>query len=306
MRKTYHICLASHDEVMHRSEEDYVYDVNCLAVAVARTESRALADAFMSSHDHFCVQSDDVIELAFVRRNAYSRYFNNKYGRRGRLGEREHFVSELNGIRHVTAAVSYVNRNPLHHGISQTPFGYRYCSSNVVFQAELGKVYSGSLLPAGKRYLYLPGNCRLPESFRMDTAGMVLQEDIIDVRYVEELYVTPRSYLYMMNRYSDEKWVAEQKEENPSEPAVTLETIEQALMEENEEKMVSNEKGRINMSALTDLELCEIIDSQYVPRYGQSSVYGLSERQRHRIGNEIWLKYNRRVTESQIRRCLAL
>ena len=271
MRKTYHFCLASHEEVMHRSEEDFIYDVNCFAVAVVRTESRALADAVMSSHDHFCAQTDNISELAYLRRNAYTRYFNTKYGRKGRLGEKEQFVIELRGVRHVTAAVSYVNRNPLHHGICPTPFGYRFCSSNSVFQSELGKGYSGPFLSPSKRYRYLPGNVTLPESFRMDASGMVLQEDIIDVRYVEELYVTPRSFLYMMNRYSDEKWI-----------------------------------GWTNMSALTDIELCTIIDTKYVPRCGCTSIYGLSERQKHRIGNDLWAKYGRRTTEKQIRRCLAM
>ena len=306
MRKTYHFCLASHDEVMHRSEEDYIYDVNCFAVAVARTESRALADAVMSSHDHFCAQTDDISGLAFLRRNAYTRYFNTKYGRKGRLGEKEQFVSELRGIRHITAAVSYVNRNPLHHGISPTPFGYRFCSSNAAFQADLGKGYNGPFLPSWKRYHYLPGNVILPESFRMDPSGMVLHEDIIDVRYVEELFVTPRAYMYMMNRYSDEKWIAEQKEEDSSEPAVTLETIERALMDGNTERMRSNEKGWTDLSALTDMELCTIIDTRYVPGYGCPSVYALSDSQKKRIGNDLWNKYRHRVSDRQIRRCLAM
>lgn len=304
MRKTYHFCVASHDEVMHRSEEDYIYDVNCFAAAVARTESRALADAIMSSHDHFCAQTDDIAGLAFLRRNAYTRYFNTKYDRKGRLGEKEQFVCELRGIRHVTAAVSYVNRNPLHHGICPTPFGYKYCSSNSVFQSELGKGYSGPLMPERKRYLHLPSNVVMPRSFRMDTSGMILQEDVIDVRYVEELYISPRAYMYMMNRTSDDKWIAEQKEEDASQPPVTLEMIEQALADENIERLKTNEKGWTDMSALTDIELCIIIDTKYVPKYGCTSVYGLSERQKQQIGNELWKQYRRRTTDKQIRRCL--
>ena len=140
----------------------------------------------------------------------------------------------------------------------------------------------------------------------MDASGMILQEDIIDVRYVEELYVKPRAFLYMMNRYSDEKWIAEQKEEDSSQPAVTLESIEQALLDENAEQMRSNEKGWTNMSVLTDTELCTIIDTRYVPGDGCTSIYGLSERQKHRIGNDLWAKYGSRTTENQIRRCLAM
>ena len=205
MRNTYHICLASHDEVLHRSVEDYIYDVNCFAVAVHRTDSRALADAFMSTHDHSCVQSDDIKHFSFIRRNAYTRYFNAKYERKGRLGDTYCFITELEGIRRIVTAVSYVNRNPLHHGLTSTPFGYKYCSANAIFRRELGK---GSIEPAANQHIrhrFLPRNCSLPDSFRVDESGMILQDDIIDVRYVEELYVTPRSYLYMMNRYSDEK-----------------------------------------------------------------------------------------------------
>lgn len=86
MRNTYHICLASHDEVLHRSVEDYIYDVNCFAVAIDRTDTRALAYACMSTHDHSCVQTDDIKHVSFIRRNAYTRYFNAKYERKGAAG----------------------------------------------------------------------------------------------------------------------------------------------------------------------------------------------------------------------------
>lgn len=304
MRNTYHICLASHDEVLHRSVEDYIYDVNCFAVAVHRTDSRALADAFMSTHDHSCVQTDDIKYFSFIRRNAYTRYFNAKYERKGRLGDTDCFITELEGIRRIVTAVSYVNRNPLHHGLTSTPFGYKYCSANAIFRRELGK---GSIEPAANQHIrhrFLPRNCSLPDSFRVDESGMILQDDIIDVRYVEELYVTPRSYLYMMNRYSDEKWMKEQLEEDPLRPAVTLDMIEQASLDESVECMKSNEHGRVNLSSMTDLELCGIIDNEYVPLYGKSSVYHLTDGEKAEVGNKLWSRFRRSVSEKQIRRCL--
>ena len=306
MRSTYHVCLASHDEVLHRSVEDYIYDVNCFAVAVHRTESRALADAFMSTHDHSCVQTDDVTQVTRIRRNAYTRYFNAKYGRKGRLGEQHCFVAELNGVRRIVAAVSYVNRNPLHHGLTSTPFGYKFCSSNAVFRTELGK---GEKVPASNQWIrhrFLPRNCSLPDTFRIDDSGMILQEDIIDVRYVEELYVTPRSYLYMMNRYSEEKWAKEQLAEDPFHPPVTLEMIEQSVADEPVERLLSNEHGRVDITALTDLDLCGMIDDDYVPRYGKHSVYHLTDGEKSEIGNDLWRKYRRKVSDNQIKRCLVM
>lgn len=306
MRNTYHICLASHDEVLHRSVEDYIYDVNCFAVAVHRTESRALADAFMSTHDHSCVQTDDVKQVSFIRKNAYTRYFNAKYERKGRLGEQDCFITELEGVRRIVAAVSYVNRNPLHHGLTSTPFGYKYCSANAVFRKELGKEAVEPATNQQIRHRFLPRNCSLPDTFHIDESGMILQEDIIDVRYVEELYVTPRSYLYMMNRFSDEKWMKEQLEEDPLRPAVTLEMIEQASLDDPVDQMKSNEHGRVNLSSISDLELCGMIDNDYVPRLRKRSVYHLTDGEKAYIGNKLWSQYRRNVSEKQIRRCLIL
>ena len=306
MRNTYHICLASHEEVLHRSVEDYIYDVNCFAVAVHRTESRALADAFMSTHDHSCVQTDDVKQVSFIRKNAYTRYFNAKYERKGRLGEQDYFITELEGVRRIVAAVSYVNRNPLHHGLTSTPFGYKYCSANAVFRKELGKEAVEPATNQQIRHRFLPRNCSLPDTFHIDESGMILQEDIIDVRYVEELYVTPHSYLYMMNRFSDEKWMKEQLEEDPLRPAVTLEMIEQASLDDPVDQMKSNEHGRVNLSSISDLELCGMIDNDYVPRLRKRSVYHLTAGEKADIGNKLWSQYRRNASEKQIRRCLIL
>ena len=79
MRKTVHLCLSSHDEVMYRSEADLIMGFNCYAVAVLSTESRALADGFLSTHNHTLIQSDHPRETMFRSRNAYSRYFNTRY-----------------------------------------------------------------------------------------------------------------------------------------------------------------------------------------------------------------------------------
>ena len=173
-------------------------------------------------------------------------------------------ITELEGIRRIVTAVSYVNRNPLHHGMTSTPFGYKYCSANAIFRRELGK---GSIEPAANQHIrhrFLPRNCSLPDSFRVDESGM----------------------------------------EDPLRPAVTLDTIEQASLDESVEHMKSNEHGRVNLSSMTDLELCGIIDNEYVPLYGKSSVYHLTDGEKAEVGNKLWSRFRRSVSEKQIRRCL--
>ena len=42
MRKTYHVSLSSHDEVLFRNEADLIRGFNCLALATLETDSRLL------------------------------------------------------------------------------------------------------------------------------------------------------------------------------------------------------------------------------------------------------------------------
>ena len=46
MRKTFHISLSSHNEVMFRDEADLIRGFNSLALAIMETDSRLLADGF--------------------------------------------------------------------------------------------------------------------------------------------------------------------------------------------------------------------------------------------------------------------
>ena len=105
-----------------------------------------LADAEMSTHTHIGVRTENPYEMIERAWLLYTRYFNNKYRRQGRLGEKTPFVLELEGLHHILAAICYILRNPLHHGLSLTPFGYAHSSANTYFSKELGKFNHEELL----------------------------------------------------------------------------------------------------------------------------------------------------------------
>jgi len=318
MWETAHLCLSSHDEVMFRSQEDLNYGFNCFAMAVIQTESRALCESFLTTHYHAGVQSYEPKTVMHLTRNAYARYFNTKYERRGRLGEKVYFVTPLKGINRMLVAVNYILRQALHHGLTSTPFEYNNCSINALFKKELGKSTSVELMPDELKYLHMPSNYKIEDKYRMDASGLLLREDIIDCAYMESLYVTPRNFLFQMNAKSSEEWKNEQLREDSSCPVITMETIEPWADTSEIVRMYKNENGRPDLSAMTDLELCDIIDNQYVPRYSRSAgatIYTLSSRQRADIGNELYCKYKyggastkqgKYTTEKQIKRCAAI
>ena len=328
MRKTIHLCLSSHEEIMYRSEADLIMGFNCLALAILETESRLMGEGFMTTHHHYLVQTDDYEAVAHKNRYAYTRYFNAKYSRKGPLGESRCFALEVEGEYHTLSALNYVLRQGLHHGLSATPFGYPHCSANAFFRKEMGKDFTPPLLSPSGRKKYLPHNKQLPLNYRMDKNGMILREDIVDTSYVERLYVTPRSFCFYMNRVTDEKSIQKQKEENDL-PPVTLSAIESGVKEFDVEKSLRQEYGRVDTGRMTDLELCRIIDDICVPRIARhdagATIYTLSKTQREDIGNALLRAVqdvrcgavysrssladffeDRKVSDAQIRRCLAL
>ena len=147
----------------------------------------------------------------------------------------------------------------------------------------------------------------------MLASGLLLREDILDTSHVEMVYVSPRNFLFQMNRISDQKWIDEQKADKTKTPDITLALIETGVKELDVAECLRNEHGSVNPNRLTDMELCQIIDNDYLPRLTRSqdltpSVYSLTRTQRNDLGNKLWkaipLAYKKTVTIPQLRRCL--
>lgn len=302
--KTFHMCLSAGDEVYCRCENDFIRCFNSLALAVAETESQLLADSEMSTHVHECVRTGDPHMLMTRQRYSYSRYFNNKYGRKGRLGERLPCIVELDGLHHTITAICYVLRNALHHGVVSTPFGYPYSSVREYFRKELHGDYDPCVISAAMAGRHLPYKTRLPDGYQMSESGLILRESVINVADVEHMFVTPRSFLYYMNRLSGEEWLREQGRDDNDALPVTLEVIEAGVSHQSIPQMLANEHGRANYTAMTDMRLCEYLDNEVVGRYGRTSVYSLTRNEKAEIGNMLYR--TRHLPEAQIRRCLAM
>ena len=186
MKKTYHLCLSSDDEVMFRCREDFIRGINCLCLAAHYTEAILLAYVFMSNHVHIIVRTEDPQKFMIKFRYSYNKYFNAKYHRKGRIGEEKFFKIELIGLHHMLTAIAYVLRNPVHHGICATP---------------------GGTLPRKSAYRFIPSRSVLPESYQMNSEGMILPETVIDTQDIEHQFSTARSLLYYINRLSREEWI---------------------------------------------------------------------------------------------------
>lgn len=303
MKESFHICFTSHDEVLFRDEQDHGVFVNLMALRAFASEAEILADAEMSTHFHGCVFTENPVSFASALRMSYTKYFNAKYGRKGRMGEKYTFWQKIDGFYHLMTVQSYTLRNGLHHGAAPTAFGYPYCSVREMFAKDIGfSTENPAPLSRDQIAAFLPRYSEFPDHWRMNSSGVFLRRDFMELRRAEQYYGTPRNYLYQMNRLTDDSWKEEQLKDNTGTP-ITLSAIERAD-EKTVAQMLNNEYGRnFSPSRLQDLDVCRLIDQEFLPSYGVPSVYFLTETQKLRIGRQLRAEFH--LPEHQIRRCLA-
>jgi REP element-mobilizing transposase RayT len=287
-----HICIKSENELMHRDEEDYRSGITKMALAAYRTGTHIFAYAFMSTHVHMIVQSPDISKFVSNYRNAYTRWFNFKYSRKGRLGERYFHTVQLNSLYRILHAVNYVLRNPVHHLVTDTAIGYEFCSARYVFPSDfcLNEKRSGKT-----RSAFYSKNVSLPDSFWLNDKGMISPESFLEIPAVERLYMTAKNYIFCINRPS----YADIDKPNAKEKPLDISQIEPSY---DIEELQRNERRRSVKEYTNDMEVCRIVDKELL----KGSTYAqLSDEEKKRIASLVSRRLPR-CPLKQICRCLAI
>lgn len=304
MKKNYHLCLSAGEEVLFRDHEDYNRGFNCFAIALYKTGSTGLVESFMSTHCHELVQTEVPDDLMYNFRLPYSMYFNRKYHRSGKLGEKIHFTMEVVGYHHLLAAASYVLRNALHHGIVPIPYAYPHCSANAIFMKEMGKAPCQRLIDPRHYRQFIGKTAEYPDSYKMSENGIFLRESVLDIPQVENLFATPRTYNWYMSRKSSEEWEAEQGKDQNDKAPINLAAIETGVKTDSIAKMQIYESGKENYRRPSDIDICMEIDRNILPKYGKPSIYMLTRLEKQKIAEHLYR--NLKIGEKQIQRCLAM
>lgn len=307
-RRLYHICYTSHQEVLCRSYKDYCMMFNCVAQAVFRTHSNLLAYSIMSTHVHIVCECENPSDLVKRIRSSYTQMFNYRYCRKGSLGEESFFSDILEGRRHVTTAISYVVRNPLHHEVCSNPYAYPFSSVSQYFKNAMDRFSPdmGNMEEKGRyrsdiirRKNVLPDNVGLWKH-----SGMIKMEDVIDNVMVEGYFGSYRAFMYGLSRNDYEKWSEEQYEDNVAVDPVTIKTIEPFLSEEETAAIMKQNYNWLKEKRITDIELCDIIDRTHLPRLGKSGYAQLTAREADAIRRRLLHAFKSRISSKQLDRCL--
>ena len=304
MKESYHICFTSHQEVMFRDEEDHNMMLNLMALRAFASNTEILVDAEMSTHVHQNVFTSTPLAFAAALRMSYTKYFNHKYDRKGRFGEKYTYLLKVEGFNHQMVLLNYILRNGLHHGAAATALGYKYCTARELFAEDIG--LSSEIAASLSRQeiaSYLPRHSEFPDHYQMNAEGVFLRSSFMEIRRAEQYYASPRNYLYQMNRLTDESWSRDQELDRTGAP-ITLEMVENAD-EKTIAQMLKNESGRLfSRSRMQDMDVCHLIDHDLLPRYGATSVYQLTDTQKQRLAQQ--LQYEFHLPDAQIKRCLVI
>ena len=308
MKQLYHICITCHAETLFRDEKDPRCITNLLALVAFACQVEIWVDAMMATHLHLIVFGEPKQVRIFAGRlkMRIAKYHRGRHGGTGPLFDPETFVLCLDGNNHILAAISYVLRNGMHHGVSATPFGYRDCSVNDLFRADLGKApVRKEIVSRPEIAACLPRYAEFPDHYAMDMNGTFLRSSFEELRRVELYYKTPRAFLYQMNRLSSEEWEREQRKDNNAEAPVTLDRLEPGADSLSMAEWLENEKGyNYRPDRKTDMQVCQLIDGIYLPSFGKSSVYQLDDQSKIRLADR--LAREQRLPLAQLYRCLAV
>lgn len=288
---------------MFRDEEDHGMFINIMAIEGFRTGSEIMVDAEMSNHVHINAFTDCPVIFAGRTRMAYTKYVNRKYGRSGRFGEKGTYVLKVDGFNHQLVLSNYILRNGLHHGVAASAWGYPFCSIREMFARDMGTTPKPAVFTRREEIAgFLPRYADFPDTYVMDGNGVFLRSSFMEIRRIEQYYVTPRNFLYQMNRLTDETWIQDQLKDQTGKP-ITLADVEYGLDEKSITELLNNEHGRnFSRSRMQDLDVCRLIDREILPRNGSVTVYSLTDSKKKRIYD--LLRHDFHLPDTQIRRCL--
>lgn len=287
-----HICIKSENELMHRDEEDYRSGISKMALAAYHTGTHIFAYALMSTHIHIVAQSADISRFVSNYRNAYTRWFNVKYRRNGRLGERYFHTEHLDTLYRTLHAVNYVLRNPVHHLVTDTAMGYEFCSARYIFASDFCMDEGGT----GKaRSAFCSKNTSLPDSFWLNRQGMISPKSFLEISAVERLYMTPKNFLFCINRpsYADlDKPDGDEKPLNIGQIEPSFDIVE----------LQQNERRRSVKEYTKDIDICRLIDKEILAGRTYAELSALEKK---RVAAQV-SRLLPRCPLKQICRCLAI
>lgn len=274
----YHVCTDGLSRsVMFRDDTDYIFGMNDIPLCSCESGIKIYCFCLMSNHVHFILNGNEAECLAFIRKYKRLRSFRmrNRYGQSMYSGNSAHIsLKRLDDIEYQLNAMAYVMRNPLAAGIRLLPWQYPWGSAALYFShkaymagyRKLSELDRVSIISTLKTRMFLPGNYLIRDD------GLIWPGSYVDYPSVENLFGSPRKFLYYLSRNQD---------------------MENEIAD-----------GVIARSRYSDYELSVSAESLCLTKFGKSKPCDLDIERRYLLARELRRRYG--VSAKQIARVIGL
>ena len=200
MRDCWHICTRGlENEVIFKSDEDFIYGMNGVAVFALIYDLKILAFCLMDNHVHFVVQGSRDACIKFIR------YYKRRLSVLADMTVADECLKKIDDEEYLKRVIAYVLRNPMSAGLDAFPVTYRWGSGVLYFNGMYHSQEKVSVADVGRKELrkILGTRVVLPDNYRLTRDMCVDPACYVDYRAVEELYRSPARMMFYMSRNED-------------------------------------------------------------------------------------------------------
>lgn len=277
MRKSecyfFHVCTDGNElSWMFKDKEDFIHGVNRILICAFLTGVKVYAYSLMDNHVHFVLYGTMPQCKLFI--NKYKamtgRWIGLKYGMEQYLYHLSSQIIRIDSEEVLLDTISYIDRNPTVAGYRYLPVDYPWGSARFMFRKEVdfGPVRKISEISSRELRKLLRTRITVPGDLLVDSDGMLLPTQILEIAAAERLYKSPVRYIYFLSK--------------------KLEGKIELLMDQN------------GKSFIPDIEMRKIVENISNEMFGTSLIHTLDFNARIALARK--LRYEYASTPKQISR----
>lgn len=212
----YHLCSeGTKSDILFHREDEFREGMNIVALATAKSNILILAFCLMNNHFHF-ILSGTKEEVENFSKEITLQYHRRRYRWKiGTLTENIKWsiflIGDLNYLRN---SICYVLQNPVNASFPDLAFYYDWSSAGLYFKSKerimdecRDFIRSSSLTKTESREL-LHSKLRLPDEWILNNHGYVWPGNFVQYNLVNEIFSTPKNFLFHMLSKKNEEMVA--------------------------------------------------------------------------------------------------
>jgi len=266
--KTFYLTLRGHrGYTMFREISDFKKMINVLLIGADIKNTDLHAYTLLENHYHLMISSYDKSKYETYIRMSYTKYFNNKYGENGTVGERDFNCVEIKNEEQFLDKLSYILRNAVRHGLCDSALSYMWCSAKIYFNDRClialdnkpyNKIFSVTdnyfvkiLKNEEDRKIFLPQRVDISNKLLMTNTGYILPQSGIKQDLVKSFFRNKKElYEFYQTALSTE--IRNLKKDEGKR----IKSLKNSKMDKNETTKIIRPKDDVVMMSL--LDLCKI------------------------------------------------